>query len=353
MTAPRTPRQLVSSAVRRAVRSPASLWAAEPLDLAAITFTVSITAFLASGMLNLGPLEIAVRMAGTATCGFSWLFARALFRNDAGEEVWPLWVVGLLMATGVLIDLFADARNGSGPGATGVGMAASAHELLGSTVLLLAILEAWFGYRPDLPDDEKRFRLLFAAAYGGLMATSVVWVRGAPAGAWADRSADEIRLTCATLAVGFALWAWRYRRSHPLPKPKRRRRKPTAISDDEAALAEQIRGRLEEDKAYLEPDLKLADFAERIGQADYKVRNCVTGALGFRNFNHMLNHYRIDAAKEALSDAGAKGASILAVALDCGFSSIGPFNRAFKAETGVTPSAYRAGLATNPPQPNG
>ena len=31
----------------------------------------------------------------------------------------------------------------------------------------------------------------------------------------------------------------------------------------------------------------------------------------------------------------------LTIALDAGFSSLGPFNRAFKAETGVTPSEYR------------
>jgi AraC-like DNA-binding protein len=32
---------------------------------------------------------------------------------------------------------------------------------------------------------------------------------------------------------------------------------------------------------------------------------------------------------------------VLTIALDAGFSSLGPFNRAFKAETGVTPSEYR------------
>ncbi|MFY8210181.1 MAG: helix-turn-helix domain-containing protein, partial [Caulobacter sp.] len=32
---------------------------------------------------------------------------------------------------------------------------------------------------------------------------------------------------------------------------------------------------------------------------------------------------------------------ILTLAYDCGFGSIGPFNRAFKAKTGVTPQAFR------------
>ncbi|MEM8546929.1 MAG: helix-turn-helix domain-containing protein [Pseudomonadota bacterium] len=33
--------------------------------------------------------------------------------------------------------------------------------------------------------------------------------------------------------------------------------------------------------------------------------------------------------------------SILAVAMDSGFASLGPFNRAFKQDTGVTPSQFR------------
>ncbi len=34
---------------------------------------------------------------------------------------------------------------------------------------------------------------------------------------------------------------------------------------------------------------------------------------------------------------------ILTIALDAGFGSIGPFNRAFKAHTGLTPTEYRRG----------
>jgi len=32
---------------------------------------------------------------------------------------------------------------------------------------------------------------------------------------------------------------------------------------------------------------------------------------------------------------------ILTIALDAGFGSIGPFNRAFKTHTGLTPTEYR------------
>jgi AraC-like DNA-binding protein len=35
------------------------------------------------------------------------------------------------------------------------------------------------------------------------------------------------------------------------------------------------------------------------------------------------------------------GRPILSIALDLGFASIGPFNRAFKAITGLTPGDFR------------
>jgi len=38
--------------------------------------------------------------------------------------------------------------------------------------------------------------------------------------------------------------------------------------------------------------------------------------------------------------------TVITIAMDAGFQSLGPFNRAFKATTGVTPSEYRRLKAT-------
>jgi AraC-like DNA-binding protein len=54
-----------------------------------------------------------------------------------------------------------------------------------------------------------------------------------------------------------------------------------------------------------------------------------------------VNHYRIAEVKAALADRRQTEVPVLTMALDAGFSSLGPFNRAFKAETGTTPSEYR------------
>jgi AraC-like DNA-binding protein len=43
----------------------------------------------------------------------------------------------------------------------------------------------------------------------------------------------------------------------------------------------------------------------------------------------------------ALADARKRELPVLTIALTAGFQSIGPFNRAFKAATGLTPTEFR------------
>ena len=59
------------------------------------------------------------------------------------------------------------------------------------------------------------------------------------------------------------------------------------------------------------------------------------------NFNAYLNGWRLADAKQALADPAQRDVPISTIALDAGFQSLGPFNRAFKAETGLTPSEFR------------
>lgn len=70
-----------------------------------------------------------------------------------------------------------------------------------------------------------------------------------------------------------------------------------------------------------------------------QLRESINQHLGYRNFNDFLNHYRIDEAAQRLL---RQDLPILSIALDAGYGSIGPFNRAFKQLKGFTPSEYRA-----------
>ena len=54
-----------------------------------------------------------------------------------------------------------------------------------------------------------------------------------------------------------------------------------------------------------------------------------------------MNSDRLAETVLALADRSQKHVPILTIALDAGFGSIGPFNRAFKAHTGRTPTEFR------------
>jgi len=81
---------------------------------------------------------------------------------------------------------------------------------------------------------------------------------------------------------------------------------------------------------------RLAD-AQRIGES--ALRALINQQLGFRNFNDFLHHHRL---QEAAARLAGEDLPILTIALESGYGSIGPFNRAFRQRFGMTPTEYRA-----------
>ncbi|WP_367591117.1 helix-turn-helix domain-containing protein [Aquimarina sp. 2201CG1-2-11] len=65
--------------------------------------------------------------------------------------------------------------------------------------------------------------------------------------------------------------------------------------------------------------------------------NTVTGG----NFSTYINRYRVQAVKDIILNAEFDNYSLLAIGLECGFSSKSTFHTAFKKITGMTPNAYR------------
>lgn len=113
------------------------------------------------------------------------------------------------------------------------------------------------------------------------------------------------------------------------------------MSQDDRRLADAILRLLEDEQVYREPELRVADLATRLGTVDYRVSRTITQVLAEENFNRLVNRYRIAHACRLLADPATDG-TVLDICLASGFASLGPFNRAFKAATGCTPSAYRA-----------
>ena len=117
----------------------------------------------------------------------------------------------------------------------------------------------------------------------------------------------------------------------------------SAASLDRAAKAdlERLECLMSHDQVWKEEGLTIASLAVRAGIPENQLRRLINDRLGYRNFPSYVNAHRIAAAKSRLADPNEARISISTIAYDIGFASLGPFNRAFKEEAGVSPSEWR------------
>ncbi|HEY2977854.1 MAG TPA: helix-turn-helix transcriptional regulator, partial [Burkholderiaceae bacterium] len=94
-----------------------------------------------------------------------------------------------------------------------------------------------------------------------------------------------------------------------------------------------------EQHLYRREGLALAALATSLGMSESALRSLINQEMGYRNFNDFLHHYRL---QEAALRLISEDLPILSIALECGYGSIGPFNRAFRQRLGMTPTEYRA-----------
>lgn len=291
--------------------------------------TVSFTCYILARLLE-GHAAVAASIIGVGACGWAWLVARALFDPSRHDARWAPMVAVIVAVTGAISVLAAG-------GGVIDRVAGNAYALSGSAALLLTFVEAFQRWRADLPSAEKRFRFAFTGVYALLVSASVMgfWVEGEGPG---DRLRDDwIKGGCATVGL-VAIWiAVQFRRSRPLGPAAPHRRSATA---EDQALAERLRGLLEAENLAVRTELKVADVASQLGQPEYRVSQAITAAMGFANFNRWINHHRVARAMTILAEP-TETRTILQIAFDCGFASLGPFNRAFRDETGMTPTRYR------------
>lgn len=113
-----------------------------------------------------------------------------------------------------------------------------------------------------------------------------------------------------------------------------------------AALKDRLVAAMGERRAYAQEGLGLAQLAEQLEATPAQLREAINQQLGYRNFNDFLHHYRVDEAAQRLL---LQDLPVLSIALDVGYGSIGPFNRAFKQIKGATPSEWRAAGKQQPP----
>lgn len=287
-----------------------------------------------------GPLGLVFALGGAAPCAWAWLLSRALFREHEPFKRWTLAAAGAVFVIEAVWHFAADA------GAAGEArrLATNAASLVCISALMLVAAEPVASYSARAPRAERRFRQIFVGVFAAVTVLTLVWAGNASGASVAAKWADVVVAASVIVALAGARLAVNFRKRHPFAAARAAAKQPPAAALDHA-LAGRIRRIVDDAAFFTAPDRRIADLADALGEPEYKVSQCITGALGARNFNQLINVRRIDEARAALSDAANDARPILAIAFDCGFNSIGPFNRAFKEQTGMTPRQYRASRA--------
>ncbi len=113
------------------------------------------------------------------------------------------------------------------------------------------------------------------------------------------------------------------------------------ISDSEAEqIMAELNKVLRNKKPFLRKDLHLSDIARELRIDNLKLTNVLNDKME-TNFYGLINKYRVEEAKNLLSDPANRRYTIESISQMVGFRSKTSFNNYFKEETGFTPSQYR------------
>ena len=118
-------------------------------------------------------------------------------------------------------------------------------------------------------------------------------------------------------------------------------KKPQVVTALNQPMIDRINEVMADQQYFKKEGLTIGQLAEKLGEQEYKLRSVINQEMGYRNFPAFVNSFRIEEAKTLLTDNGSAALTIQEIAFEVGFSTIGPFNRAFKAATSQTPKEFR------------
>lgn len=108
--------------------------------------------------------------------------------------------------------------------------------------------------------------------------------------------------------------------------------------EDSAELMHRLCQMMEEQRLFLNPDLKVTDVANMLGTNRMAISNCIKSQR-ICTFPQFVNTYRVALAQELLSSQ--PDIKMMEVCVAAGFSSESSFYRIFKSITGYTPNDWK------------
>jgi AraC-like DNA-binding protein len=273
-----------------------------------------------------------------------WLFTRALF-DDAFKMRWWHALVWAVVAGFSFINCAWIA-----PASGNARFSIIAINLLVLGFIALAVGQTIASWSADLVEGRRRLRVFIvsaAALYGGINAVLQILVSGREAADVAN-TANAALLAGIVAAICYSMTRVAAVDLFPVapvvtavanvPAP--------SVAPPESGAADQrlvdaLLRLMADERIYRHDNITIGTLATKLRIPEYRLRRLINQRLGYRNFNVFLNNHRIEEAKAALADPSQAEVPVITIAMDAGFQSLGPFNRAFKATTGVTPTEYR------------
>jgi AraC-like DNA-binding protein len=329
---------------------PAARWALGMFTLSVFTYLICQQS---SVLLSLPrPLALVLLAMCVSSTAWLWVAARALF--DDGFRFSP-WVVALVLGLIAVGMMSAQLRLSGASGvvlqdlsgvAAGTVFAVHAVAMVGFAAA--ALWEIARGWQNDLVEPRRiarRWAAMGVGVYAAIALAVEISLSGQEVGqtlpllhvagigmvALALAALVALRSLDDVLGVGPPTQAVEIRTPNSVPR--------------QSATVLRLEQEMNSRHAYRREGLSLAELAKTLGAREAALREVINHELGFRNFNDFLHHYRLrDAARRLESE----DLPVLTIALECGYGSIGPFNRAFRQRYGMTPTEYRGGKRLNP-----
>ena len=270
-----------------------------------------------------------------------WLFTRALFDDAFKLRAWHglVWaaVVTFSFVNCMWIAPASSAR-----------ISIIAINLIALGFIALAVIQTIASWPADLVEGRRRIRVFIvtsAALYGGINAVLQILL---PTGAAADvaNTVNSAVLAGVVAAICYAMM--RVDGADLFPAAPEAAaivlvsaQSAAAEDTNDQKLIDALMRLMSDERIYRHDNITIGTLATKLSIPEYRLRRVINQQLGYRNFNVFLNNHRIEEAKAALSDPTQAEVPVITIAMDAGFQSLGPFNRAFKATTGVTPTEYR------------
>lgn len=283
------------------------------------------------------PLFTIVKWVNVANLALLWLFGLSLFRDDFkfGKLEWA----GFIVYTGIVglirlhdmgaIKALPQNYNYLAPGF--------------SAILVAHLIWTAVSGRPDdLIESRRKGRLWFAMGLALAAGISIF-----AEALYYPVHADMVSLIRAAVTLPMILWAviWlaelRPERLLFDPRSSGDAPAPGAIDPKDSVTHSRLISLMEQERYYMQQGLTIRSLSAHMKVPEHQLRILINQGLGYRNFAAFLNSYRLGYAKDVLADPAQARLPILTIAMDAGFNSLAPFNRAFKSAEGITPSAYR------------